>query len=177
MAAAGSNRHGPKGAAKPAKTRGGASSNGGKKRSAGSGAPVKMVIPSDYHAGRDVQAAILKQVQAHHYFPHSEYAIRLALEEGLINAIKHGNRLDPAKKVRIAAHISVDQVEISVEDEGPGFDRSSVPDPTLVENLEKCSGRGILLIEAYMTRVSWDRGGRRLRMVRINQPETPAKEH
>lgn len=170
MAGGGSNRHGPKGAPKPAKGRAAASRNGGgKKRADGAHSPVKMVIPSDYHAGRDVQAAILKQVQAHRYFPHSEYAIRLALEEGLINAIKHGNRLDPGKRVHVEAHVTAEQAEIIIEDEGPGFERSVVPDPTLTENLEKCSGRGILLIEAYMDKVEWSQGGRRLRMIKRNE--------
>ena len=54
---------------------------------------------------------------------------------------------------------------------GPAFERSCVPDPTADENLYKCSGRGILLIEAYMNSVKWDRGGRRVRMVKENRPE------
>ena len=168
MAVAGSNRHGD---SQPPAPRGRPGPNGRR------GHRLTFVINSDLTQGREVQRQILDKVESAGYAGADFFAINLALEEALVNAIKHGNRLDPAKKVRVAAHISVEKVEISVEDEGPGFDRSSVPDPTLVENLEKCSGRGILLIEAYMTRVSWDRGGRRLRMVRINQPETPAKEH
>ena len=56
-----------------------------------------------------------------------------------------------------------------MEDEGAGFDRASVPDPTAEENLHRCSGRGILLIEAYMSEVKWDHNGRRLHMVRENR--------
>jgi len=78
--------------------------------------------------------------------------------------------------VKVHAKITPKKAEIMIEDEGPGFDRSSVPDPTVAENLEKCSGRGILLIEAYMTQVSWDRGGRRLRMVKINKPDPSSSE-
>ncbi len=61
-------------------------------------------------------------------------------------------------------------MEIEIEDQGPGFDRASVPDPTAEENLCKCSGRGILLIEAYMNSVSWSHGGRRVHLVRYNEP-------
>jgi serine/threonine-protein kinase RsbW len=97
---------------------------------------------------------------------HPLFSIKLALEEALINAIKHGNRKDPQKKVFVAANISARRAEITIEDEGAGFDRCSVPDPTIEENLEKCSGRGILLMEAYMDRVKWDRGGRRVKVIK-----------
>jgi serine/threonine-protein kinase RsbW len=60
------------------------------------------------------------------------------------------------------------RAEIIIEDEGPGFDRKGVPDPTSDENLEKCSGRGILLIESYMDEVKWTNRGRRLKMVKRN---------
>ena len=59
--------------------------------------------------------------------------------------------------------------KIEIEDEGPGFDRSSVPDPTSEENLERLHGRGILLMEAYMDKVEYSQGGRRVRMVKKNE--------
>jgi serine/threonine-protein kinase RsbW len=129
---------------------------------------VKADIPSDFAAGRDVQKRILDDVKRHGFDGQSHFAIQLALEEALINAIKHGNRFDPAKRVHIEARITPQRAEIIVEDQGPGFDRASVPDPTAEENLSKCSGRGILLIEAYMHEVQWSKKGRRLRMVRRN---------
>jgi serine/threonine-protein kinase RsbW len=131
---------------------------------------LNFIIPSHYVAGRKVQARIIKAVTAAGFHPENIAAITLGLEEGLINAIKHGNRLDRKKKVKISAKITSRTCEIKIEDEGAGFDRGRVPDPTLDENLEKCSGRGILLIEAYMDRVSWDRAGRRLTMVKRNTP-------
>lgn len=128
----------------------------------------KFTIPSDYAAGRDVQNHILDDVVNCGFTGQNLFAIKLALEEAIINGIKHGNRLDAAKKVRIEARITLKRFTVSVEDEGPGFHRAKVPDPTLEENLEKCSGRGILLMEAYMTRVRWDRGGRRITLVKEN---------
>lgn len=92
------------------------------------------------------------------------FALRLALEEAVINAIKHGNKLDPAKRVKIDATVSDDEVVVTIHDQGPGFRREAVPDPTLEENLEKNCGRGILLIEAYMTTAEWTDQGRRLHM-------------
>jgi serine/threonine-protein kinase RsbW len=131
---------------------------------------LRFEFPSDFDAGCDVQRQILKEVERRGFNSNSLFATRLALEEALVNAIKHGNKLDPKKRVIVQAKVTPKRVEIEIEDEGPGFDRSSVPDPTAEENLCKCSGRGILLIEAYMNSVSWSRGGRRVRMVRYNQP-------
>ena len=132
---------------------------------------LSFLIDSDLDQGREVQKQILAAVSEHGFSGQNYFAITLAIEEAITNAIKHGNRLDKKKKVRIEARISTKQFEIEIEDEGVGFDRTKVPDPTSVENLEKCSGRGILLIEAYMNRVSWDHGGRRVRMLKLNEPE------
>ena len=140
---------------------------------------MKLVfdIPSDFHAGRDVQRRVMEQVVLHNFEPDSVFAIRLSLEEALVNAIKHGNRADPKLKVHIEAQITSERAEILIEDEGPGFNRSRIPDPTTHPNLNRPSGRGILLIEAYMTSAKWERGGRRLRMVRDNTPlELPQKK-
>jgi serine/threonine-protein kinase RsbW len=129
---------------------------------------VKATIASDYDAGRDVQERILADVKRHGFNANDTFAIRIALEEALVNAIKHGNRHDPGKKIHVEARVSRERAEIIIEDEGPGFNRSGIPDPTLEANLHKCSGRGILLIESYMDGVHWSRGGRRLKMVKEN---------
>jgi serine/threonine-protein kinase RsbW len=132
------------------------------------GGVLKLTIPSDYDAGRDVQERILEQVKRHGFGTEATFAIRIALEEALVNAIKHGNRQDPDKTIHIEARVTKKRAEISIQDEGPGFNRSGIPDPTLEENLHKCSGRGILLIESYMDGVHWSHGGRRLKMVKEN---------
>jgi serine/threonine-protein kinase RsbW len=130
-----------------------------------------FTISSDNDQSQDVQNKIMHDVHLRGFNSQSIFAIRLALEEAMMNAIKHGNRLDPKKKVHVEAMVDSRQAEIIVEDEGPGFVRRAVPDPTLPENLEKCSGRGIHLIEAYMDDVQWSRGGRRLRMIKRNEPD------
>ena len=137
--------------------------------------PLTFVIPSDYAEGRHVQDRIMQEVERNHYDNDSVYAIRLALEEALINAIKHGNKLDRKKKVKVEATVTPEQTEIQIEDEGPGFHRENVPDPTADENLERLHGRGILLMEAYMNAVEWSRGGRRVRLVRSR--DNPPRGH
>ena len=130
-----------------------------------------ITIPSGYAASREVQSKIIDDIEKRGFHEQAVFAIRLALEEAMRNAIKHGNRNDPKKKVHIEATVSQSQARIVIEDEGRGFRRNAVPDPTLPKNLEKCSGRGILLIESYMNEVKWSRGGRRVEMVRHNEPD------
>ncbi len=127
-------------------------------------------IPSDFSAGRDAERRIMEIVRGANFDPDSTFAIRIALEEALVNAIKHGNGLDASKTVHVHALVSKDQADITIEDQGIGFDKDRVPDPTATENLCRPSGRGILLIESYMTSARWDRGGRRLRMIKENVP-------
>jgi serine/threonine-protein kinase RsbW len=79
------------------------------------------------------------------------FGVRLALEEALVNAIKHGNRGDPTKEARLRFHANPEFVLLEVEDDGAGFDPSLVPDPLAPENLERPSGRGLFLIRQYMT--------------------------
>ncbi len=148
------------------KGRGRQADDGGRRRAIVT--PVRATIASDFTAGFKVQQQILDAAERHGFNEQSLFAIKIAVEEALVNAIKHGNKLDPDKRVMIDATISPNEAEISIEDEGPGFDRGSVPDPLAEENLEKPSGRGILLIESYMNQVKWDHGGRRVRMLKKN---------
>jgi len=135
------------------------------------GETVTVSIPSDFAASRELQRRIIDEVHRAGYTSQNIFAIKLALEEAMINAIKHGNRLDMKKHVHVQYKVTPEQVEIIIQDEGEGFRREDVPDPTLEENITKCSGRGILLIEAYMNTVEFSDGGRRVRMVKKNEPE------
>jgi len=132
---------------------------------------LAFVISPERDNRREVQNRILESVRANGFDGQNYFAINLALEEALTNAIKHGNRHDPKKQVKVLARVTPRRFEIRIEDQGEGFDRKWPPDRTEFENIEKCSERVILLIEAYMTEVSWDRGGRRLKMVKLNEPE------
>lgn len=132
---------------------------------------LKFTIPSDFEASQGVQQQIMAEVERLGYCEAARFAIKLGLEEGIVNAIKHGNKFDARKSVYVEAEVGRHRVRMVIEDEGPGFDRECVPDPRCEENLEKCSGRGILLIEAYMSRVEWSNKGRRLTMYRTNEPD------
>ncbi len=109
----------------------------------------------------DVAAAL----ESAGYGEAAAFAIRLALEEALVNAFRHGNKGDASKCVLVECAIDPASVVIEVQDEGEGFDPGSVPDPTAEENIEIPSGRGIMLMRAYMTSVEYVPPGNRLRIV------------
>ena len=137
------------------------------------GEPMHFVIPSDLQRGREVQEAILTACRAAGFTEDAFFAVKLALDEAVTNAIKHGNGMSPTKRVDVLARVTPERAHVEVRDEGPGFVRRQVPDPTLEENLDKCSGRGLMLIEAYMSEVDWSEDGRTIKMVKLNTDEPP----
>lgn len=95
--------------------------------------------------------------------------IGMAIREAVNNAIKHGNRQDPLKKVHVSFIYDVESLTVSVKDQGQGFDVTSVPDPLLPENLLKTSGRGVFYIRSFMDSVEFHDGagaGTEVRMVK-----------
>lgn len=119
-------------------------------------------IPNDTSEAREVQERIVSLMEANAWPMRDCFGVRLALEEALVNAIKHGNRMDPDKKVYIACELSTDEIRIVIEDQGEGFKIEEVPDPTEDDNLEKPGGRGIMLIRSFMTEVGYNDRGNRL---------------
>ena len=90
-------------------------------------------------------------------------AVRLALTEALANAIIHGNKEDPSKKVTIwGACEAHEKLLLVITDEGEGFDPASVPDPTQAENIFSASGRGVFLINRLMCEAEYRLGGRQV---------------
>src|SRR5437868_7136875 len=129
--------------------------------------PVELTIASDLAEARRVQAEIEQALRDGRFTDHDIFAIKLALEEALVNAIKHGNQLDRAKSVRVTYHVCADRFEVQITDEGPGFDPGDVPDPTAPENIERPCGRGLLLMRHYMTEVAYHDQGRAVRMSKL----------
>ena len=133
--------------------------------------PQSLTIVSELTAARQVEQHLLGELRGQNYPEDCLFAIRLALEEALSNAIKHGNKLDPEKTVSVKYSIGPEEVELVIRDQGAGFDLSGVPDPTSDEHLEDPNGRGIMLMRAYMDEVSYNTEGNEVRMVkRIRRP-------
>lgn len=86
--------------------------------------------------------------------------VLVATMEATNNAIIHGNNSDPEKTVRIEMLLEQKELLVHIEDQGHGFDYSTVPDPTAPENLEKINGRGIFLMERLSDEILYLENGR-----------------
>lgn len=119
----------------------------------------EITVPTIIEQVRSAEEAVLRTIERQPFREDDLFAMKLALEEALVNAIRHGNGSDPTKNVTIKYHISPLKVVIGIGDEGQGFRPDLLPDPTLDENLDKPHGRGVMLMKAYMTQVCFnDRG-------------------
>lgn len=135
------------------------------------------VIPSDTSAGQLVQERIIQHLEELRYGERDLFGIRLAIEEALVNAIKHGNQMDPTKTVRIICKIAPHKVRIEIEDQGVGFQPDEVPDPTADENLERPCGRGIMLMRNFMSSIAYNETGNRVVLEKHRSPPEPDNNH
>jgi len=124
------------------------------------------VISSDTLAVEFLCQQLLGEVAARDFGAEDIFGIHLGFEEAFINAIKHGNKEDKNKQISIEYLITDDRFEITITDEGEGFNPESVPDPRSEENLYKISGRGMFLMRSYMDIVEYNKKGNSVRMVK-----------
>jgi serine/threonine-protein kinase RsbW len=136
-------------------------------RDTGRGTSLDVVISSDPVEARRVQDQIASFLKEHQFGERDIFSIKLALEEAIINAIKHGNQMDRSKKVHIRYAVEAERFTIWIADEGKGFDPTDVPDPIAVENLERPCGRGLLLMRHYMTDVAFHPPGNMVSMSKV----------
>ena len=111
---------------------------------------------------REVVADLTGALHQARYSARDIFAIHLAVEEAVVNAVKHGHRDCPNQPVWVRYQVTPDQVLVEVEDQGPGFDPDQVPDPRTPGNLERCSGRGLFLMRHYSTWVHYNERGNRV---------------
>jgi serine/threonine-protein kinase RsbW len=121
-------------------------------------------LPTDLKKVNPFVEKVFKQIGILARNKEQAYQVKLALEEALTNAIRHGNLLDPAKWVQVRIKADRKQVILDVHDQGKGFAYQSIPDPTRKENAAKPSGRGIFLIHRNMDAVEFYDRGAGLRM-------------
>jgi serine/threonine-protein kinase RsbW len=136
-------------------------------------APIhsSIVVESRPSSLKEPCQRLLSILEAHGFTQDDVFAVHLAIEEAFLNAVKHGNKMDPTKKVVFEYLIDDEKVEIRMEDEGRGFNPGSIPDPRMGENLYRPEGRGLLLIHSYMHLVEYNEQGNRVRMIRYkNRP-------
>jgi serine/threonine-protein kinase RsbW len=116
---------------------------------------------------------VLARLQHFQWPDRDVFAIQLALEETLTNAIRHGNKEDQRKLVHFECEIDRFRFWAKIRDEGDGFCMEEVPDPTDDENLAACGGRGLLLIRAYMTDVCYSPPGNCVTLLKVRETNGP----
>ena len=114
-----------------------------------------IAIGSQFENIELVQAIVSDALRRFELGEEESQSIGMAVREAVANAIKHGNRLDPEKKVEIEFGIEGSQVVVRVTDEGSGFDPTSVEDPLAPQNLLRSNGRGIFFMRSFMDEIEY----------------------
>ena len=126
----------------------------------------ELVLPSRIESIERAAEAAAKAAADSGVDETAMFGIDLAVREAVANAVKHGNKLDETKRVAVSFHKTSESFDITIEDEGDGFDFNHLPDPTDPANLLKDSGRGTFLMRSFMDAVEWDSGGRKVKMTK-----------
>jgi serine phosphatase RsbU (regulator of sigma subunit)/anti-sigma regulatory factor (Ser/Thr protein kinase) len=109
-----------------------------------------------------VCSVILREMDRHGYPDKNIKQMKICIFEMMTNAILHGNRSSPDKKVLVFYKVAAADVVVSVVDEGGGFDYTAIPDPLSPENRRRDHGRGLFLIRHYLDEVTFNETGNRI---------------
>ena len=127
---------------------------------------IEFEFPSTISLMHSILDYLMKRVEKNGIIDAENSNLFIALDEAFVNAVKHGNKFDADKIVRISVEVSPTEARFTIEDEGEGFNVAEIPDPTDPENLFKTSGRGVLIIHNIMDEVKYNERGNRLTMVK-----------
>ena len=127
---------------------------------------IEFELPSDLALMNGVLEYLQERVAKLGLITPERSNLFVALDEAFVNAVKHGNKNNPNKLVRITAELTPQEASFTVEDEGEGFDINQIPDPCDPANLFRTSGRGVLLIYNIMDEVEYNAQGNRVKMVK-----------
>ena len=134
---------------------------------------IEFELPSDLGLMNGVLEYLQERVAKLGLIKPDRSNLFVALDEAFVNAVKHGNKNDPTKLLKITAELSPKEASFTVEDEGEGFDIREIPDPCDPANLFRTSGRGVLLIYNIMDEVEYNAQGNRVKM--IKRPDDPVE--
>jgi len=130
---------------------------------------TELTLPSRIEAVNEAAAAVARILVQLGADEQLAFGLDMAVREAVTNAVVHGNKQDESKTVRVAIKGAPEGIEISVHDEGAGFNPTEVPDCTAAENIMKSSGRGIFFMRNFVDEVEWHvrpEGGTTVRMVK-----------
>jgi len=128
---------------------------------------AELTISSEPEKGVEFVSQMLLLLKECGWDEQEIFGLHLAIEEAVVNAIKHGNQYDQTKNVRLCYEVSAERFHLQIEDEGSGFSPEDVPDPTDDDNLETPSGRGLMLMRAFMTDVAYNESGNCVTLVKV----------
>ena len=114
---------------------------------------------------------LVKRLERNNWNRRDVFGIHMAMEEAMMNAIKHGNSSDCAKKIHVEIVVSDLRFYSKITDDGRGFDPDEIPDPTTEENLERTSGRGIMLIKQFVDEVHYNDQGNSIELIKCKSNE------
>lgn len=119
-------------------------------QNSGASKSVDMLLDSTLESVDVAEAEVLRVAEGAGMEEEERHRLGMAVRESMVNAVVHGNRYSPNKKVQLKIRCQPDRVIVEIADEGEGFELKAVPDPLAEENLLRQSGRGILLIQAFV---------------------------
>jgi serine/threonine-protein kinase RsbW len=134
--------------------------------------PESVTLPSKLDSVDVGENLVLDQARRMGFDEDSLHEIGISVRESLVNAVAHGNRYNARKQVGLSVRTDTDRLEIEITDEGAGFDLEEVPDPRGEENILRHSGRGLLMIRAFMDEFSVQRrqpAGTLVKMVKLRK--------
>ncbi len=129
----------------------------------------RMLLDSTLDSVEVAEKAVLQAAVDIGFGEDELHQLGMAVRESMVNAVVHGNRYNTRKKVHVSITQAPDRLTIIIADEGDGFDLTSVPDPLAEDNLLRQSGRGLLLMRAFVDEFQVRRGepnGTEVRMVK-----------
>jgi serine/threonine-protein kinase RsbW len=110
----------------------------------------KLLLDSTLDSVEVAETAVLGAAREIGFHEDDLHQLGMAVRESMVNAVVHGNRYNARKKVHVSVTKEPDRLTIVIADEGDGFDVNNVPDPLAEDNLLRQSGRGLLLIRAFV---------------------------
>ena len=124
------------------------------------------IVMGTREAFDEIQDNVLARMMDFQYTETDLFSVRVAIEEALANALLHGHQGDKSLEIEVSWKVDGTSVEISVKDQGRGYNPDMVPDPTADENLTLPSGRGVAMMRSFMDEVLINERGNKVTMVR-----------
>ncbi len=132
-----------------------------------------QILPSDLDVGHAAIEELMGGLGATGWEGMDVFRIQMAIEEAVVNAIEHGNKRDLEKKVHLIFHVTPAKANLTIIDQGAGFDHRNVADPTTEELVDQPRGRGVMLMRELMDEANFNDVGNAVTLVKLRSVEIP----